>query len=73
MTVAPDFRQKCLYSSPLCALMTDPHYTTVAIGCDSLLCRQDITNVLLLKGEIVLNTLSLLQALMYHMINDTAF
>lgn len=73
MTAAVDFRQKCLYSGPLCALMTGPCYAAVAIECDSLCSLQDIVNVLLYKGEIVLTTLFLLQILMYHMLNDTAF
>ena len=73
MTVAAHFTQKYLYSSPFCALMTEPCYAVVSIECDSLLCLQDITNVLQHKEEIVLNTPFLQQALMYHMLNDTLF
>lgn len=73
MAPAAASRGKCLYSGPLPC--TD--------GSSTLHCcwwrmwfiavPSDITNVLLYKSEIILNSPSLLPALVHHMLRDTAF
>lgn len=73
MAAAAGFRWKCLYSGPLLYTDDRPILHCCWKGMWFIAVPSDITNMLLYKGEIILNSPSLLPALVHHMLKDTAF